>query len=251
MLLKKIKLSDQQGRGRKEKSDPSSQKSLQQKRVCWGFLIMLFFPWPLVKVTSSNQIYDFPYSNCCLSCPVLFLSFLRPSSTLFLYPNFFLNLNFLRITTAKTYCPETLLNRTSGWEELSEYLVWSPWITSKEWAPERDETLARSHRHTCSPVSFLPVHCAWSISCLPAQLIPEAQFLLWSEYLPNQIIFALNTESIIPLCVGGWREHTQRLAADPKSGTGPGHGWLHAPHPSTAPRHLHVLPPASDFIMKF
>lgn len=108
--------------------------------------------------------------------------------------------------------PATLLSRISLWEELSEYLVWSPLITNKDW-----DRLSEGHTGTLSPVSFWPVPCTWSVTSLPTQLIPGARFLLTSEQLSNQVVFSLHTETISPLRAGGRRECTGRLAADLRS----------------------------------
>lgn len=158
----------------------------------------------------SNQIYDFPYSNWCLSCAILFISFLMPSSTLFLYPSFTLNLNFLRIMQQQNHFGLQLCLREYQSEEGFQIILSSPLcsqinrVKPREGRDSPKVTQAHlqsrallvsslclaPHLFACSPCSRGPVFAE-------VRTVPKPHYL-FSTY-----------REFIPLPAGGRREHTE------------------------------------------
>lgn len=130
-----------------------------------------------------------------------FFLFLSWCHSLFLYPNVTLNINFLRIMQQQKHTD--LLNRISGWEEISAYLIWFPLVTSQERDPEREGTVTSCPSHQ----SPWLVHHSFACSA-------HSRGLVFAEVRAAPKL-SPNTESTIALRVGGRKEHTQQLATDP------------------------------------
>lgn len=191
-VLQKIKFLNQLWRVRRKKekrrfficSSPYL-RNTHSRSICWEFTFLATY-----KVTLFNHVYDFPLSNWYISGSIFFHFFLSmPSSTLFLYPSFILNLSFLRIMQWQKHSDLKLCKIDCQSEEAFRVTCLSPFIQNKQSEAQRRKGPPKiTHAHL-SPMPIFPVHYAWPTTCY---LLSWAQFLLKSKQLPNHITFSLH-----------------------------------------------------------